>query len=390
MTEKTSKAGGRKKQVFEKVIALAQKYPIIGVVDLTNLPTPPLQRMREQLRDKVDLYMAKKRVIQKALKQIKEKPGIEDLNKYLEKAQPALLFTSDNPFTLFKTLKKNKSKAPAKGGQTAPKDIIVPAGPTSFAPGPIIGELGQFGIKAGVEGGKITIKADTAVCKEGEQISEKLASILGRLGIEPMEIGLDLKAVYEKGTIYPKKILDIDEEQFMKNMMTAATEAFNLAIDTSYPCKETTEHLIQKAFKEAKAVAKEGNIISDATAEEMLEQAEKEMLALKNTAKIEIPEKKQETAKKTEQTPKEAKKEEQETKQETEKPKKTEQQPTENNKEEKQTQEKTKETEKQEKKTEQKKETQSKSHPKQGNVTQEQAGDLLNQLQKEGTLRKEE
>ncbi|MBI2112759.1 50S ribosomal protein L10, partial [Candidatus Woesearchaeota archaeon] len=36
-------------------------------------------------------------------------------------------------------LEKNKSNAPAKPGQVAPKDITVKAGATSFAPGPIIG-----------------------------------------------------------------------------------------------------------------------------------------------------------------------------------------------------------------------------------------------------------
>jgi large subunit ribosomal protein L10 len=42
---------------------------------------------------------------------------------------------------LYKILQKSKSSAPAKAGQTAPNDIYVKAGKTSFAPGPIIGEL---------------------------------------------------------------------------------------------------------------------------------------------------------------------------------------------------------------------------------------------------------
>ena len=67
------------------------------------------------------------------------------------KGMPALIFTKENPFSLFKTLKKSKTNAPAKANQTAPFDLIVPKGPTSFAPGPVIGELAILGIKSGVE-----------------------------------------------------------------------------------------------------------------------------------------------------------------------------------------------------------------------------------------------
>ena len=35
------------------------------------------------------------------------------------------LFTKENPFALMSTINKNKSSAPAKAGQTSPKDIIV-------------------------------------------------------------------------------------------------------------------------------------------------------------------------------------------------------------------------------------------------------------------------
>ncbi|MBN1645395.1 50S ribosomal protein L10 [Candidatus Woesearchaeota archaeon] len=386
---KTSKAGGRKKAVFKKVTELAKQYPIIGVVDMANLPTPQLQRMREQLRGQVEIFMAKKRVIKKAIEKLKEIAGLQDISQYLEKAQPALLFTKDNPFTLFKTLKKNKSKAPAKGGQIAPNDIIVPAGPTPFAPGPVIGELGALGIKSGVEGGKISIKNDTTVCKAGKEISEKLASVLTRLGIEPMEIGLDLKAVYEKGTIYTKQVLDIDEEQFMNNLNIAASEAYNLAIEATYFCKDTTEELIKKAFREAKEVAKQGKIMCDLVAEELVEQAEREMLAVKSQLK-DVPvtkEAKPEAPKveKKKEAPKQEKPKVEEKKEEVKKAPKEEPKAEEKP-------EKIPKAEDLKKQAEQKKkeEPKEKPHPKQGNVTHNQAADLLTKLQKEGTLRKNE
>src|SRR3989338_1749214 len=163
-----------KKKIVDDIVRLIKEYPIIGVVNMENLPAPQLQAMRAQLRGKVALTMTKKRLMKIALEQVKnEKKGIEKLKEHLN-GMPALIFTKDSPFILSKILQKNKSSAPAKAGQTAPKDIIVNKGSTGFAPGPIIGELGMIGIKAGVEGGKVAIKEDVLVARQGEQIKPKV------------------------------------------------------------------------------------------------------------------------------------------------------------------------------------------------------------------------
>jgi len=316
MTHKTV-AADYKKKVVKELVDLIKQYPIIGAVDMENLPAPQLQTMRAQLRDSVVIRMTKRRLIRLAIEQAKaEKKDIEKIEPYL-KGMPALLFTKDNPFALYKTLQKSKSSAPAKAGQTAPNDIVIPKGPTAFAPGPIIGELGMFRIKTSVEGGKVAVNEDTVVVKEGEVISEKLAGLLSRFGIEPMEIGLNLVAVYEDGTIYTKDVLAIDEEEFMNKLLNAHRWAFNLAVEAGYYTKETVEAMIPKAFLEAKAVAKKGKIMCDLIAKELVERAEREALSLKAEAKVEAvekpkEEKKEEIKEKTiEEKPKEEKKPEQ-------------------------------------------------------------------------------
>ncbi len=281
-SKKTSNAAPEKKAVIKKILELSKKYPIIGVLNMHSLPAAQYARMRGKLRQNVEMLMTKKSLILLALEKLKEtKKGIETLEKYLPK-MPALIFTKDNPFALFKTIKKNKSKAPAKAGQLAPFDIIVPAGPTPFAPGPVLSELAQLGIKAGVEGGKVAVKQDCTVCKQGQAIKPALASMLARLGIEPMEIGLDLVAVYEAGMIYPKTVLDIDEVKFMSDITTAASWAFNLAMESCYASKDTVEPLLQKAFREAKAVALEGGVMEPELMGELLAKAEREAMSVQS------------------------------------------------------------------------------------------------------------
>lgn len=281
MMNKAAKIPEEKKAVVKELVDLAKKYNLVGVVNMENLPTKQLQNMRAQLRKTVVLKVAKGRLIKIAIKEAaKDNPGLADLIPRI-KGMPALLFTNDNPFALYKTLSKNKSSAPIKAGQTAPNDIIVPAGPTGFAPGPIIGQLGGAGISAGIDGGKVVIKKDSKVASEGDVINDELAGILTRLGIEPMEIGLDLKAAYENGTIFDKSVLAIDEQEYLDNITNGHRWAFNLAMEVGVFTKETTEILITNAFRDAKSLALGANIFSDATMPEILAKAHNQMLNIK-------------------------------------------------------------------------------------------------------------
>lgn len=293
ITMATAKAGYKahvsdeKKRTVKEFADLLHEYPIVAAVNMENLPAKQLQNMRAMLRAKgVVLRMTKRRLLKLAIAQAKkDKPGIEAIEQYLT-GMPALLFAKENPFSLYKILQKNKSMAPAKAGQIAPKDIVVPAGPTSFAPGPIIGELGQAGIKAGIEGGKVVIKQDSVAVKAGQPIKANVAAILTRLGIEPMEIGLDLVAAYEQGTIYGKDILAVDEAAFIAKVTLAATWAFNLAMDVAFPTKVTTTLLVGRAFNDAKALAVSQGILADKVIPDVLAKAHREMQAVKTAVQF--------------------------------------------------------------------------------------------------------
>jgi len=306
--EKTAHVAEYKKKIVQSIVECVKEYPIIGVANMENLPAPQLQAMRAKLRGKVYLIMTKKRLMKIALEQVKnDKKDIENLGKYFE-GMAALLFTKDSPFKLSKILQENKSPAPAKAGQTAPKDLIIPKGPTSFAPGPIISELSSVGIKTGVEQGKVAVKEDSLVAKKGEKIQPKVAEVLARMGIEPMEVGLDLVAAYDDGVIYSKDILLIDEKEFMGKLNSACSGAFNLAMFIEYPTKYTINVLLGKAFNDAKAIGLSQNIIDEGVIEELLGKAEAGMKSLKDAAKIEVKEKpKEEPVVKEEKKPEEPK-----------------------------------------------------------------------------------
>ncbi len=280
MTDSTKKIGKSKREAHvseskkksvQEIKAILDSYPVIGIINLENLPTKQLQKMKMKLRKDLEIKVAKKSVIEHAIA-LSTKKDISKLKDYL-KGSPALLLTKENPFRIFKILKQNKSSAAIKPGQITPKDLMIPAGPTPFAPGPIIGELGMLKIKAGIEGGKVVIKQDAHVAKKGDVVNDKLSSLLQRLGVEPMEIGLNLVAVYENGEVIEADVLDIDEGIFKEKIMTAVREALSLAIDIAYPSKDTITLLIQKSFRESKVIAIDRDILADAVVEQILAKA---------------------------------------------------------------------------------------------------------------------
>lgn len=276
-----------KKKLVHELANKLEKASIIGLLNMQGMPAAQLQQMRGKLRKDAEMFMTKKRIIKIAIENIKDKKkNIAELEKYFA-GMPALLFTKENPFKLYKILSKSKSPAPAKPGDIAPNDIIIPAGPTPFAPGPIISELSGVGLKAMVQEGKVAIREDAVVARKGEAIKQKVADVLAKFNIQPMEIGLDLVAIYEDGIIYGKDVLAIDEDMFMGNLMKCISGAFEVSLEAGYATKDNAERMIAKAFREAKEVAIEGNILADAIVEELIERSQRAALILKDDAKIE-------------------------------------------------------------------------------------------------------
>ena len=275
----------KKKRIVQKLTADIQKSTVVGIVNMENLPAAQLQVMRSTLKkQKVSIMMARKRLLHRALEGSK-KDNIAHLIEKM-KGMPAVLLTSSNPFSLYSTIQKNKSESSAKPGQIAPRDLIVKAGPTTFAPGPIISELAAVGIKTKVDQGKLAILQDTVIVKEGGVISQKVAETLKRLDIKPMEIGLDLVAVWENGVVFAAKQLHIDEAEYARDITQAAQWAMNLAIEAAYPSVDTIELLLQTAQRGARSLSIEQGILTDQTADEILAKAEREALSVKEAGNI--------------------------------------------------------------------------------------------------------
>lgn len=273
-----SKVNPRNQVFVKKIKDLAKSYSIVGIVDVLGLPAPQFQKIRASLNGKAEVLIVKKNLIKLTLNELeKNYKNISNLSENIQ-GIVGLIFTNENPFSLYKFVKKNKSSAPAKQGDIAPNDIVVSAGPTNFAPGPIIGELGAFKIKAGINAGKVEIKQDSVVAKSGDEISLKLAEILTRLGIEPMEVGLNIKAVYENQTIYLRDVLDVDEEAVILDIENEVKRCFALSVGLNYVTCDNVDYFISKGFRESLNLGLKIAYPASETIKNLLSKAESEMV----------------------------------------------------------------------------------------------------------------
>lgn len=269
----------RKKQIVKEVEQQIEKYPVVGILDMYKLPARQLKEIKENLRGKAVIRMVKKKLIKIVLEKSK-KEGVKDLEALI-RGQPALLFSESNPFELARILEKSKTPAPAKSGDIAPKNILISAGPTSLMAGPAVGELQKVGLPAAVEEGKIIIKKDTVVAKEGDEISKELADALSKLGVEPMEIGLDLIAVWDNGLIYKKDILFVPLEKYEEDVRQASLNAFNLSVNINYFTPDNIIIFLSKASQEADSLAIEAGVLTKDTIKPLLAKANAEAEAVK-------------------------------------------------------------------------------------------------------------
>lgn len=267
-----------KVKLLNEIKEIAKNYKVVGIADLYKLPANALQKIRKMLKGYAIIKIAPKAIIEKVLesredwKLMKEKVG-----RY-----PALIFSNLDPFKLYKLIEKNKTPAPAKVNDIAPKDIEIKAGKTDLVPGPAITALQKLKIKTKVEGGKISIISDQIICKKGDLITEDIANVLNLLKIMPMEIGLNVIGFCENGIVYDKEILQVSEEETIKKIKIAVNEMINLSLNTWYPTKETANLLVAKAYIEMKSLGIKAKIITKETIAELLALCEAESNALKS------------------------------------------------------------------------------------------------------------
>ncbi len=294
----------RKEQV-SLIADLIRSYRTVGIAKVRGIRANQLQRLRKGLRENAQLRVSKNTLLSMAFMNT----GMGEMSDYIED-QMALVLSNVNAFELYRLTEESKVPAPIRAGAIAPQDIVLEAGPTSLRPGPVVGELQNLGIPAGIAGGKVEIKKRTVVVKEGERVSPEIAEMLAKLGVYPVKEGLDLAAVYDREAdiLFKPEVLRIPPSEYLAELTEAAKRAVYLAthlkydyptrftiadllIEASikaqtlsftiaYPAPQTIKPLVQKAHREAVNLALNCCICTRETISYLLARAHAEAVAV--------------------------------------------------------------------------------------------------------------
>jgi large subunit ribosomal protein L10 len=270
-------------KVKELTDSLSQ-YNAVGIASLEKVRSAQLQQLRKKLVESAYLRVVKNSLMERAISETKEKDRIEMLEEHLT-GPNLFLFTNLNPFKLVLLLEKSRVKATARAGDLAAFDVSVPAGNTGLPPGPIISQFTAVGLRTRIESGSVYVSKTTTVVKKGEPISAQLASLLSKLGIKPVEVGLSLKIIYDDGVILTEDDLALDLDAFKKSVGEAHQLAFNLSLEAAIVSPENIRDLLNLAHQKASSLALNAVIINKDTIEDLIRKANLEMDSLNEKLK---------------------------------------------------------------------------------------------------------
>jgi large subunit ribosomal protein L10 len=263
----------------KEIKGLLSQYNSVGIASLEKVRSAQLQKLRQKLEENACLLVVKNSLITRAVSETEDKAGIEKLEEYL--TGPNLyLFTNLNPFKLVLLLEKSRVKATARAGDVAAFDVTVPAGNTGLPPGPIISQFTAVGLRTRIESGSVYVSKDTLVVKKGEPISAQLGSLLAKLGIKPVEVGLSLKVVYDDGVIITSENMTLDIDAFRRSVEEAHQFAFNLSLEAEIILPENISYLLRLARQKAYSLALNAGIINEDTVADLIRKANMEMQSL--------------------------------------------------------------------------------------------------------------
>ncbi|AFS80263.1 acidic ribosomal protein P0 [Candidatus Nitrosopumilus koreensis AR1] len=277
----------RKTQMYQQLQELPKKYKVMAVIKMNKVRSTQILPLRKTLKEDVEFFSIKDKVAQKALEK-SDIPGMKDMVGEF-KGQIMLMFTNMSPFKLNVLLAKNKIMMMARGGDIASVDVVVPAKNTGIAPGPMLTEFKEAGIPTKIDQGTIWIAKDSTPVKKGEAINEKLAAILGKLDIKPVEAGITLYTALEDGLKYAEEEMIIDVEKIRNEFAQAHQEAISLSIEAAYITPENIEHILSKAAQSARSVSVESGYMTDETKEQILQKADSQARAVAGQAKDYTP-----------------------------------------------------------------------------------------------------
>jgi len=248
----------RKAEYFEHMKELLLTYSKLFVVEIENVGSRQLQQTRLALRGTAEVLMGKNTMMRKCIREFVEENPDSPVGQ-LEmccRGNVGFVFTNGDLGEIREALESNVRPAPARVGAIAPIDVVVPKGPTGCDPGQTA-FFQTLQIQTKITRGQIEMTSDTHLIHAGEKVTASQAALLQKLGIEPFTYGMNLKQVYDSGSLFDAKVLDITDDVLAEKFVAALNTISKLSLALNIPTEASVTHSIANAFKAILAVTVE-------------------------------------------------------------------------------------------------------------------------------------
>lgn len=243
-----------KANYFTRLVQYMDEYPKCFIVGADNVGSKQMQQIRIGLRGTAVVLMGKNTMMRKAIRgHIENNPALEKLLSHI-RGNVGFVFTNGDLSFVREKLVENKVRAPARNGAIAPGDVIIPAQNTGLGP-----EKTSFfqalSIATKIAKGTIEIINDVHILKPGDKVGPSEATLLNMLNISPFSYGLQVQMVYDSGTIFEPRILDIKPEDLRARFLEGVRNVAAVSLQIGYPTVASAPHSIVNGFKNLLAVA---------------------------------------------------------------------------------------------------------------------------------------
>ena len=236
-------------------------------VEVDNVTSKQISVMRKELRAMgAKMIMGKNTQLKAAIADLLVEPDEkihEDFEERKARFQPrpylniikeqlkdntGLIFTNGDLSAVKDILDSHVRGAPAKVGAIAPKDVIVPPGPTGMDPKQT-GFFQALNIATKIVKAQIEIVNPVTVINAGDKVSPSQAALLDKLKIMPFEYKMNIKSFMEGGKLVDAKVLSITAEDILDNFAKNANNLTCLSLGSGYIIQPAMPHLLINAFK---------------------------------------------------------------------------------------------------------------------------------------------
>lgn len=246
----------RKNKYIEKLKQCIKDYKSLLLISIDFVGSKQMANLRMSLRGRAVILMGKNTIIRKIFREAAvENSSLEGILPLI-KGNVGFVFCNEDLAGIRKEVIAERMPAAAKTGAVAPIDVVIPAGGTGLDPGQT-SFFQALNIGTKITKGSIEILSNVTLCQQGAKVTSSAVALLNKLGIRPFEYGIEVSHVYDNGSLYDAKILDMTEADLLNRFFTGVNHIAAIGLEVGYPTLASIPHSMINGFRKLVAIALE-------------------------------------------------------------------------------------------------------------------------------------